>query len=396
MIRADRITNLPPYVFVELSKRLKEMRLQGVDVINLGPGSPDMPPPRHVIEALHEWATRPSTHGYAGYYGLPELRQAVADYYGQRFGVSLDPEREVLMLIGSKEGLFNTSLAILNPGDVSLVPDPGYPAYSSGAHMAGGVRYALPLREEAGFLPDLDAVPSDVAHAGRLLWLNYPNNPTGATAGLDFFDRAVGFAREHGVLLCHDNPYCDVAFDAYRAPSVLQVRGAKDVCVEFNSLSKTYNMAGWRVGYVVGNAEAIAALAHLKSNLDSGIFAPIQRAAVAALTGDQGWLLERNRIYQRRRDIVLDFLPSLGLRAEVPRATLYVWARLPGKEQSYDYSSRILEKTGVLVTPGSAFGEHGEGYIRISLTLPEGRLAAAGERMLANDQIKPLRGQSNG
>ena len=392
---AERIANLPPYVFVGLIKRLEEQRLRGVDVINLGPGSPDMPPPRHVIDSLHEWATKPSTHGYAGYQGLPELRQAVANYYTRRFGVSLDAEREVLMLIGSKEGLFNTSLAILNPGDVALVPDPGYPAYFGGAQMAGAERYGLPLREQAGFLPDLKAVPSGVARAARLLWLNYPNNPTGATAGLDFFGRAVDFAREHELLLCHDNPYCEVGFDAYRAPSVLQVRGAKDVCVEFNSLSKTYNMAGWRVGYVVGNAEVIASLALLKSNIDSGIFAPIQRAAVAALTGDQGWLRERNRVYQRRRDTVLAFLPKLGLRAEVPRAAVYVWARLPGQEPSCAFSSRILEETGVLVTPGSAFGEHGEGYIRISLTVPEDRLAAAGERMLAAGSIKPQGRQSD-
>jgi LL-diaminopimelate aminotransferase len=378
---AKRIAELPPYVFAQAGARIEQLKSQGVDVINLGIGSPDLPPPRAIIDVLYESALGPHSHGYAGYYGLPGLRRAMTDYYARRFEVQLDPDREVAVLIGSKEGLFNVSLAFVDSGDVALIPDPGYPTYSAGTQMAGGIRYPLPLREDNSFLPELESIPADIAGAAKILWLNYPNNPTGAVADLEFLARAVNFAQRHDLLLCYDNPYCDLTFDGYRAPSVLQLPGAKEVALEFNSLSKTYNMAGWRVGMAVGNAHAVEALTRVKTNVDSGIFRPIQQAAIAALSGDQAWLAERNSTYQRRRDAILGFLPTIGLSAQVPKAALYVWARLPDGQKSSDYCMDTLQRTGVWLTPGSAFGENGEGYVRIALTLPEERLRAAGERL---------------
>ncbi len=378
---ADRIANLPPYIFAEVEKSLSTLKAQGVDVINLGIGSPDLAPPDWVINSLHRSALDPKKHGYAGYYGLPVLRQAVAGYYQRRFGVELDPAREIVILIGSKEGIFNVALAFIDPGDVALVPDPGYPTYSLGVIMAGGQPVPVPLRPERGFLPDLAAIPRDVLRRARLLWLNYPNNPTAATADLDFLSEAVSFAREHELLLCYDNPYCDVLFDGYIAPSILQVPGAKEVALEFNSLSKTYNMAGWRVGMAVGSAQAVEALGRVKTNIDSGVFAPIQEASAEVLNADQSWLAERNLIYQRRRDVVLDFLPAIGMRARKPFSTLYVWAEVPAGETSAGFCKRVLDASGVWLTPGTAFGAHGEGFVRIALTWPEARLIEAGERL---------------
>ncbi len=378
---ANRIVNLPPYVFAEVGQTLANLRARDVDVINLGVGSPDLAPPDWIIDRLHQAVRDPSKHGYAGYYGLPVLRQAVAEYYARRFGVPLDPDTEVAILIGSKEGIFNTALAFIDPGDVGLVPDPGYPTYALSILMAGGQPVRLPLLAEYGYLPDLDAVPANVLQQAKLLWLNYPNNPTAATPSIDFLSRAVAFARKHDLLLCYDNPYCDVSFDNYVAPSILQISGAKDVAIEFNSLSKTYNMAGWRVGMAVGNAKAIDALARVKTNIDSGIFAPIQEAAAAALSADQSWLRERNAIYQTRRDAVLDFLPLAGMSAEKPLATLYIWARIPQGESCVAFSMRILEATGVWLTPGTVFGEQGEGYVRISLTTPDSRLREVADRL---------------
>ena len=378
---ADRVANLPPYVFAKVASTLAALRAQAVDVINLGIGSPDLAPPDWVVETLYTAAKDPSKHGYAGYYGLPVLRRATADYYAKRFGVELDPEREIVILIGSKEGIFNVGLAFIDQGDVALIPDPGYPTYALGVIMAGGKPVCMPLLAERGFLPDLSAVPEDALGRAKLLWLNYPNNPTSAVASLDFLAEAVAFAKEHDLLLCYDNPYCDVTFDGYVAPSILQVPGAKDVVLEFNSTSKTYNMAGWRVGMAVGNARAVDALARVKTNIDSGIFAPIQEAAAAALQADQSWLQERNAVYQARRDVVLGFLPAAGMRAARPLGTLYVWAEVPAGEKSADFAQRILERTGVWLTPGTAFGEHGEGFVRISVTLPKPRLEEVGERL---------------
>ncbi len=378
---ADRIANLPPYVFATVEKRINEQRAKGVDVINLGIGSPDLAPPKFIIDELYRSAQRPDTHGYAGYYGTPALRKAIANYYQRRFGVELDPNTEVLPLIGSKEGLANMALAFIDPGDLALVPDPGYPTYSMGALMANGDYYLLPLLEENDFLVDFDQIPAEIARKSTLLWLDYPNNPTGAAAPRSFLERAVQFAREYDILICYDNPYCDLTFDGYVAPSILEIPGAKEVAVEFNSLSKTYNMAGWRVGMVVGNREAVNALTTVKTNIDSGIFRPIQDAATVALNGDQSWIAERNLIYQRRRDVVLEWLPRIGMSARPPKGALYVWAKAPEGLDCEQFALDMLQKTGVWLTPGTAFGPHGKGYFRISLCMPEERLREAGERL---------------
>jgi LL-diaminopimelate aminotransferase len=381
MKAANRLDNLPAYVFASLGERLKELAAQGRDVIRLDIGSPDLPPPDAITDALYRSAQKPSNHGYGGYYGTPELRRAMASYYEQRFGVSLDPGKEVVPLIGSKEGIANVALAFVDPGDTVLVPDPGYPTYSMGTLLAGGDPYFFPLSAEKGFLPNLEAIPSDVAAAARILWLNYPNNPTGAIASLAVLEEVVAFAGRHDLLICHDNPYCDVTFDGYRAPSLLQIPGARDVTLEFNSLSKTYNMAGWRVGMAVGNAQAVAALARVKTNIDSGMFLAIQDASVLALTGDQAWLEERNEIYRQRRDMILETLPRLGMQAETPQASLYIWARVSQGYTSASFAERVLDEAAVSITPGTAFGAQGEGYVRISLGMGTERIREALERL---------------
>lgn len=378
---AKRLSNLPPYLFARLGQRIAELQAQGVDVIRLDIGSPDMPPDDEIIEALARSARRPDCHGYGGYYGLPELRQGIADYYARRFGVDLDPEGEVLPLIGSKEGLANLSLAFLDPGDMALVPDPAYPTYELGAYLAGGTTHRFPLLAEQDFLPDLVAIPVEVAQQAKLLWLNYPNNPTGAVATPEFFAEAVAFAREHDLLLCHDAPYCEVTYEGYRPPSLLQVEGAKEVAIEFNSFSKTYNMAGWRIGMVVGNRAALKALAQVKTNVDTGIFTAIQEAAVVALTGDQTWLESRNAIYQERRDIILEGLAAAGIKARKPLATLYIWAEVPEGYSSAEFADELLTEQGVSFAPGSAYGECGEGYLRISVGMATPLVREAMERL---------------
>ena len=378
---AERVGTLPPYVFAALGRRILEMKLEGRDIIRLDIGSPDLPPPGFIVDALNRSLQDPSRHGYGGYYGTPQLRRAMATYYENRFGVQLNPEREVAPLIGSKEGIANVALAFVDPGQTVLVPDPGYPTYSLGTILAGGEPVRMPLLEQNSFLPDLEAIPQDIAQSAKIIWLNYPNNPTGAVAPLEFFERVVAFARRHDLLICHDNPYCDVVFDGYAAPSILQVPGAMDVALEFNSLSKTYNMAGWRVGMAVGSAVAVEALARTKTNIDSGIFLPIQDAAVAALTGDQSWLVERNGVYHERRDLILGALRELGIPASETRASLYIWARVPKDYSSAEFATRLLVNAGVSIAPGSAFGPHGEGFMRISLGMDTNRIGEAMERL---------------
>jgi len=378
---AQRIVNVSPNVFAGLEKRLAELAAAGKDIIRLDIGSPDQPPSPQIIKSLYESAKDPTHHGYAGFFGIPPLRRAIADYYLRRFDVQLDIKTEVLPLIGSKEGIFNLAWAYVDPGDVVLVPDPGYPTYTGGTLLAGGEVCRVPLDEKRGWLPDFNAIPPASLKRAKLLWLNYPNNPTTATASLEFFAQAVAFARRNDILLAHDNPYCDVCFDGYVAPSLLQVPGAKDVAVEFNSLSKSYNMGGWRVGMVVGNAEAVGALSRLKTNIDSGLFRAIQDAAVEALTGDQEWLSERNDVYAHRRDIVLRALPKVGMSADTPKGTIYVWAKIPSAYASADFCNQLLDKTGVSITPGPAFGQQGEGYVRISLGQKTERIAEAMERL---------------
>jgi LL-diaminopimelate aminotransferase len=383
MKRASRLLNMPSYPFARWAKLVEAARGQGMDVIRLDIGNPDLHPPEDVVEALCQSAHRPDHHGYAGYRGLPALREAIAGYYWRRFGVELDPDNEAVPLIGSKEGLVNMALAYLDPGDLALVPDPGYAPYTMGATLAGAEAYPFRLLPARDFLPDFDGIPPDVATKAVLIWLNYPNNPTGATADLEFFSQAVDFARRNGLLLCHDAPYCDVTYSGYVAPSLLQVPGASEVAVEFNSLSKTYNMAGWRVGMAVGNAEALASLAQVKSNVDSGIFRPVQEAAVRALSTDSEWLAARNEVYQERLEIAVEGLDAVGMRVSRPRATLYAWARIPDSAGSTSeaFALALLERTGVAIAPGSFFGSAGEGYVRFSVTAPTARVREAVTRI---------------
>ncbi len=380
---ARRIEKLPPYLFAEISRKIAEKRTQGVDVISFAIGDPDLTTPQHILESLREASRDPANHRYPETEGLPELREAIARWYERRFGVSLDPQREVLPLIGSKEGVGHISLCFIDPGDVALVPDPGYPVYAVGTMFAGGEAYYLPLTEENGFLPDLESVPADVLRKAKVLWLNYPNNPTGAVADLEFFERAAAFARRNGLAVLHDGPYSEVAFDGFRPPSFLQAEGAREAGIEFHSLSKSYNMTGWRIGMAVGNAETIDALMRVKSNLDSGVPQAIQRMAITALDGPQDCIEEHNRVYQRRRDRLVAALQGLGLRLTPPKASLYVWARVPDGETSTAYATRLLDEAAVVVTPGVSYGPSGEGYVRLSLTLPDDRLEEGVRRLEA-------------
>ena len=379
MQTAQRMASFPPYFFARLAERIARLKEAGKDIIRLDVGSPDLPPAPFIIEALKRSAAGPDNHGYQPFGGPKVFRQAVSDYYGKRFGVELDPAAEIEGLIGSKEGVFHMTQACLNPGDVALVPDPGYPVYASSAAYAGGEVVYMPLLEANDFLPALDAVPAEALRRARLMWLNYPNNPTGAVAPPEFLAEAVDFAGRHDLLLCHEAPYTEVAFDGYAPHSLLEVPGAKEVAVEFNSLSKTYNMGGWRIGAACGNAEAIRALHTLKSNLDSASFLPLYHAAAVALTGDQGWLGERNEIYRERRDIVVAGLRAAGLEVRAPQATLYVWPRVPAGMKSEEFTTALLEEAGVSLTPGTAFGPGGEGYARISVGIATPRLREAME-----------------
>jgi len=363
-----RIEQLPPYLFVQISRKIEERKKRGDKVISFAIGDPDIPTPDHIIERLCREARVPANHRYPETYGLEEVRQAVVEWYERRFGVALDRDKEVLPLIGSKEGVGHVAFCFIDPGDVALIPDPGYPVYAVSTMFAGGEPYLMPLTEENGFLPDLDRIPAEAARRAKLMWINYPNNPTGAVAEGDFFEQVVRFAKKHDIVVCHDAPYTEVAFDGYRPMSMLQVKGAKDVCLEFQSCSKAYNMTGWRIGMAVGNAEMRDALMRFKSNLDSGIPQAIQYAAIEALRGDQKCIDDHNAIYQKRRDRMLKVLREMGLRVRTPRASLYLWARIPDGYTSADYAAQILDATGVVVTPGTGYGKYGEGYIRLSVT----------------------------
>ncbi len=367
---ARRVTNLPPYPFAALERTIADMVAQGRKVIRIDIGSPDLPPSEAIIKVCQEQAARPDRHGYGGYFGTPAFRSAVASYYRSRFGVEIDPKTEVISLLGSKEGIANMAFAWLDEGDIALVPDPGYPTYSMGPLMAGASYWRMPLLESNSFLPDLSAIPGEVLAKARLMWLNYPNNPTGAIAPEGFLRQAVEFCREYDILLCFDAPYCDNTYDGYVAPSILQVPGAKDVAIEFNSLSKSHNLAGWRAAMAVGNPVAIKALGLVKSNIDSGIALPIQQMVIEALTGDQTWLQARNAVYKERRDAVVDALQAMGLQAARPKGAIYVWTPVPAGWKSVDFATALLEEAGVSIAPGAMFGEHGEGYARISLVQP--------------------------
>jgi LL-diaminopimelate aminotransferase len=371
---------LPPNFFSGLNQRLRQLKASGADVIRMDMGSPDLPPAPFIVEALKRSAENPGNHGYSPFGGIASYRAAWAEFYGKRFGVELDPDSELTGLIGSKEGIFRLALAYVNPGDLVLIPDPGYATYTAGAEFAGGQISFVPLTAANRFLPDLDALSPDVLRRARLLWLNYPNNPTGAVAPLELFARAVALAHEYGFLLAHDAPYTEITYDGYRAPSILQVPGAKDVAVEFHSLSKTANMAGWRVGVICGNADVVRTMSAMQSNIESGYFHPILDASTVALTGDQSWMAQRNEVYRERRDLVLAGVRAAGLSAETPAAAIYVWARLPEGVSDQDYSLDLLESTAVTVTPGWVFGPSGRGYLRISLGTPTSRVREAMHR----------------
>ena len=369
-----RIQTLSPYFFVEINKKIAEKKARGEEIISFAIGDPDIPTPPHIIERLCQSSHDPSNHRYPETIGLPALRQAIAEWYRVRFGVSLDPDKEVLPLLGAKEGIAHIAFCFIDAGDYALVPDPAYPVYSISAILAGGKPYYIPLKEKNNFLPDLDAIPEYALKKAKLLWINYPNNPTGAVAGLDFFNRVVDFARKNDIAVCHDGPYTEVAYDGYQPASFLQAEGAMKVGVEFHSLSKSYNMTGWRIGMVVGNATMIDALNRLKSNMDSGIPQAIQYAAIEALTASQECISEHNAIYQQRRDLVVETLNKIGLEASLPKASLYVWAKVPDGYNSVDFTADLLEQVGVAVTPGVGYGRNGEGYVRLSLTIPDALL----------------------
>lgn len=381
MKMARRIENLPPYMFVEITRRIAEKRARGEEVISFAIGDPDIPTPRNIIDRLCQTAQAPANHRYPDVEGLPELRRAIAGWYKKRFDVPLDADKEVLPLVGSKEGVAHIAWCFIDPGDIALVPDPAYPTYTPSILLAGGKPYYMSLVAENDFLPDLDNIPAHVLEKAKLLWINYPNNPTGAVADIDFFNRMVKFARQHDIIICHDGPYSEVAFDGYRPVSFMQAEGAREVGVEFHSLSKAYNMTGWRIGMAVGNATAINALRVLKSNLDSGIPQAIQYAAIEALSGPQDCIQEHNTIYQKRRDLVIDMLNSIGIEAKPPKAGLYIWAKVPEGYTSVEFANALLEDIGVVVTPGIGYGKNGEGYVRLSLTTPDAGLVKGLSRL---------------
>jgi LL-diaminopimelate aminotransferase len=375
---SDRIAFIKPYFFSTLSKKINDLKSIGVDIIRIDIGSPDLPPQKFIIDRLSESANESNTHGYTSNGGTPAYRNAITAYYKKRFGVDLDPNTETVGLIGSKEGLFHLTQVLINPGDLVLVPDPGYPVYSASTLIAGGEVYSLPLIKENNFLPDLDKLPANIVNKAKLMWINYPNNPTGAVASKEFLEKIIKFGFKNNIIIAHDAPYVDVCFDGYIAPSIMQIPEAKNIAIEFNSLSKTYNMAGWRLGMAVGNPDLIRFINTYKSQLDSSHFDPILEAGIAALTGDQSWLASRNQIYKNRRDIVVDGLKSLGFEVDSPPAAIYIWAKLPtGFEDSIDFCDHLLEDTGVSVTPGIVYGTFGEGYIRVSLGTNSDKLSEA-------------------
>lgn len=378
---ARRMETFTPHFFASLSARIAQMTAAGLDVIRLDEGAPDLPPAPFIIQELSATAARPDVHGYQPHRGPAFLRQAWATMYRRLYGLELDPEREIIPLLGSKEGIFHLLLALVDPGDLVLVPDPGYITYTRGVQFAGGQVSYFPLLPERGWLPDLSTIPPDLARRARLLWLNYPNNPTAGTADLAFFEQAVAFARQYDLLLCHDAAYAQVTFDGSPAPSPLQVPGAQEVVVEFNTLSKSHNMAGWRVGAALGNPEALRLLFNLKTNADSSHFFPILQAAAAAMTGDQAWLVERNAIYAQRRERIVSALNQVGLPARLPSGSLYVWSPIPPGWRSEAFVSAVLEQAQVSFTPGTLFGQGGEGYIRISFTAPLERVEEAMQRL---------------
>ena len=380
---SKRLDQLAPYPFVEISRIIAEKRAAGEDVVTFGIGDPDIPTPSHVIARLVQASASPPNHRYPETDGLPELREAIASWYGKRFGVKLEAGKEVLPLIGAKEGIGHVAFCLLDPGDIALMPDPAYPVYGVGTMFAGGESHLMPLLEENGWLPDLEAIPPEVARSARVMWLNYPNNPTGAVASKDYYRKVVDFARRYDIAVLHDAAYSEVVYDGYKAPSFLEIEGAKEVGIEFHSLSKCFNMTGWRIGMAVGHADMIKALFQIKANLDSGVPQAVQEMAIEALSGPQDPIQENNTIYQGRRDKLVDVLTMLGLKLTLPKACLYIWARVPEGYTSAAFAQRLLEEQTIVVTPGSSYGKYGEGYIRLSLTTPDDRVDEGVKRLAA-------------
>lgn len=378
---AERVRALPPYLFAAIEQQIAERRAAGVDVISLGIGDPDLPTPDHIVEALAEGARDPATHQYPSNQGEPRFREAVADFYATRFGVTLDPSEQIVPLLGAKEGIAHICQVLLDPGDVALAADPGYPVYVNGPLLADGVARHLPLVPALGFQPDLEAIPAETLERAKMLFVSYPNNPTGAVIEDDFFARLVAFAREHDIVVVHDNAYADITFDGYVAPSFLATPGASEVGVEVFSLSKSYNMTGWRAGAVVGDREVVDAYWRLKTNVDSGMFGAVQRAAVAALTGSQECVREMCRVYRRRRDLLVTALRTVGMHVDPPKGTIYLWVPVPDGYTSASFTQQVLEQADVVVTPGAAYGPSGESYVRLSLTVPDDRLEEAVRRI---------------
>jgi LL-diaminopimelate aminotransferase len=385
---AQRLSKLPPYLFAEIDRLKQDAIRRGMDIINLGIGDPDLPTPPHIVAKMQEASADPRHHQYPSYEGMLSFRQAAADWYSKRFGVTLDPATEVLSLIGSKEGIGHIPLAFVDPGGIVLVPDPGYPVYQAGTVFAEGVPYFMPLTRERSFLPDLEAIPSEVLKKARILFLNYPNNPTAAVAPRTFFEEAVAFARRHRLILCHDAAYSEMAYDGYLPESILAVEGAKDVAIEYHSLSKTYNMTGWRIGFAVGCREVLSGLGRIKTNLDSGVFQAVQEAAIAALDGPQECVEAMRGVYRERRDALVDGLSALGFAVDKPKATFYVWIGVPQGQTSASFASALLSEVGIVMTPGTGFGRSGEGYIRAALTVDVARIKEAVERIAAS-HLKP-------
>ena len=379
--KAERLRQLPPYLFKEIDRKKAEVRSRGVDIIDLGVGDPDLPTPEHIIRALKRAADDPANHRYPSYSGLNTFKETVAEWYRERFGVVLDASTEVVSLIGSKEGIAHFPLAFINPGDLALVPSPAYPVYNIATIFAGGESFFMPLLSENRFLPDLKSIPEEIAARAKILFINYPNNPTSAIADLDFFKQIVAFAKKYDILVCHDAAYTEMAFDGYRPPSFLEVEGAKEVGIEFHSLSKTYNMTGWRIGFAVGNPIAVEGLGAIKSNIDSGVFQAVQVAGIEAIKGDQACVEEMSRIYTERRDVMVRGLRDSGFEVETPKATFYLWIKVPEGYSSAQLATRLLEEAGLVVTPGNGFGEPGEGYFRMALAQKKERLEEAVKRL---------------
>jgi LL-diaminopimelate aminotransferase len=371
---SKKVENLPPYLFVQISKKIAAKKAKGEEVISFGIGDPDIPTPEHIIEALCKASYEPANHRYPESEGLPEFRRAVADWYHERFGVILDPEKEVVSLIGAKEGIAHVALCLIDEGDIALIPDPGYPVYAIGTALCGGKPYYMPLNEKNHFLPDLDSIPKDILKKAKVLWLNYPNNPTGAVATVDYFNKAVDFAKKNNLVICHDGPYTEVAFNGYKPISFLQAKDAREIGIEFHSMSKSYNMTGWRIGMAVGNGQLIDALRRMKSNLDSGVPQAIQHMAIAAMKGPQDAIEDHNNIYQRRRDKVIQTLNKLGIKVNPPQASLYIWAKVPAGFTSMEFADDLLEQVSIVVAPGIGYGPNGEGYVRLSLTISDDML----------------------